>query len=105
PELLGGLNLKHSSPSGQPLNLGTITKGGIVDTVPATWWDRIQVGRAYNEALAELIGGQVTEFKGGDSSVRTASGKMPRLSDFLPQHADAWLAAIDNYAAAFKDKA
>jgi hypothetical protein len=102
PEVLGGLNLKHSSPRGQPFNLGTITKGGVVDTGPATWWDRSQIGRAYNETLAELIGGFV---KAGSeentSTVRIASGKFPRLSDFLPQHADAWLAAIDRYVAAF----
>jgi hypothetical protein len=97
PELLGGLTLKHSSPRGQPLNLGTITKGGIVDTGFATWWDRMQAGKVYNEALAELIGGGVA---GRDSAVRTASGKMPRLSDLLPRHAEAWLAAIDRYVAA-----
>jgi hypothetical protein len=102
PELLGGLSLKRSSPSGQPLNLGTITKGGIVDTAPATWWDRTQAGKAYNETLAELIGGRVTQFnEGRELGLRTASNRMPRLSDLLPRHADAWLAAIDDYTAAF----
>jgi hypothetical protein len=51
PEILGGLNLKHSSPSGKPLNLGTVTKDGIVDTAPATWWDRAQVGKATTKPL------------------------------------------------------
>jgi hypothetical protein len=101
PEVLGGLNLKHSSPRGHPLNLGTITKGGIVDTAPATWWDRTQVGKVYNETLAQIIGGRMSESKEGHSAVRTASNRMPRLSDFLPRHADAWLAAIDRYTTAF----
>lgn len=101
PEVLGGLNLKHSSPSGPPFNLGAITKGGVVDTWTAGSRKRTQAGRAYNEALAALIGGRVKELSDGQSVVHTAAGKLPRLSDFLPRHADAWLAAIDRYVAAF----
>ena len=33
-DMQGGLDLKHSSPIGRPLNMGTIAKGGIVDTGP-----------------------------------------------------------------------
>lgn len=102
PEVLGALNLKHSSPRGQPLNLGIITRGGKVDTWLAAYWERTQAGRAYNEALARLIGGRVKEGIEGQSAVHTASDRMPRLSDFLPRHADAWLAAIDRYVAAFR---
>ncbi|MGH6826671.1 hypothetical protein [Methyloceanibacter sp.] len=100
PEMKGGMNLKHASPNGQSLlNLGAIDRWGLVDTGPATWWDRSEPGKAYNEALAKLIGGIVKELGGGNSAVRTAFGKMPRLSDFLPRHGDAWLDAIDEYTA------
>ena len=98
PEFLGGLNLKHASPSDRPFNLGTVSKGGLLDTGPATWFGRTDVGRAYNESLAKLIGGRVGQYNDGrESGVRTASSKLPRLSDFLPGHADAWLDAIDKY--------
>ena len=102
PEMLGNLNLKHPSPSGRPFNLGTISKAGRLNTSPATWAaDRAEAGWAYNNKLATLIGGKVKEQADGESWVSTATGKRPQLSDFLPQHADAWLAAIDEYAASF----
>ncbi len=93
-----GLNLKHVAPTGNDLNVGTITKNGYVDTGPATWWDRTEIGRRYNEALAAGIGGRIVQMKGGrQSAVRTQAGKMPRLPDFLPEHEDVWLSAIDRY--------
>jgi hypothetical protein len=93
-----GLNLKHASPEGNQLNLGTIDKSGFVDTSPSTWWNRSKIGRVYNEAVAKQIGGFVREMKDGqESAVRTASGKMPRLTDFLPAHEEAWLNAISEY--------
>ena len=57
------LNLKHAFPEGNPLNLGTIDKSGFLETGPSTWWDRTKIGRAYNEALARLIGGFVRDTK------------------------------------------
>jgi hypothetical protein len=102
PEVLGGLNLKHASPSGPPFNLGVITKGGVVDTGLAAYWKRAEAGKAYNETLAALIGGRVKELSDGQSVVHTAAGKLPRLSNFLPKHAEAWLAAIDRYIAGFR---
>lgn len=92
-----GLNLKHASPAGHPLNLGTIDKGGFIDTAPATWWGRTQ-GLKYNQTLATLIGGHTRDIKNGqESAVRTAAGKMPRVSDFLPKHEEAWLNAMETY--------
>jgi hypothetical protein len=93
-----GLNLKHAAPSGNDLNLGTVDKGGFLDTAPATWWGRTALGRRYNETLASMTGGFVRDMKNGqESAVRTAAGKTPRISDFLPQHEEAWLAAIERY--------
>lgn len=92
-----GLNLKHASPAGHPLNLGTIDKGGFIDTGPATWWSRTQ-GLKYNQTLATLIGGYARDIKNGqESAVRTAAGKMPRISDLLPKHEEAWLNAMETY--------
>lgn len=104
PDLQGGLSLKHASPEGNPLNLGAVRKSGLLDTGPASWWNRTEAGRAYSGTLADLIGGTVkeSEFKAGrELAVRTALGKMPRLSDLLPRHTDAWLATIDTYVASF----
>jgi hypothetical protein len=96
-----GLNLKHAAPQGNQLNLGTIDKSGFVDTSPSTWWDRSKLGRIYNDGLAKQIGGFVREMKDGkESAVRTAAGKMPRLTDLLPAHEDAWLNAISEYTRA-----
>jgi len=94
----GGLNLKHASPVGNALNLGTIRKDAYIDTSPSTWWDRSDIGKAYNTELARLIGGFVQPMKGGkESAVRTNKGTTPRLSDFLPEHEEAWLKAMDRY--------
>jgi len=92
------LNLKHAFPEGNPLNLGTIDKSGFLETGPSTWWNRTRIGGAYNEALAKLIGGFARSTKDEkESAVRTAAGKMPRLTDFLPRHEQAWLDAISEY--------
>jgi hypothetical protein len=74
---------------------------GFVDTSPSTWWGRTKLGRVYNDALAKQIGGFVREMKDGqESAVRTAAGKMPRLSHFLPSDEEAWLNAISDYTRA-----
>ncbi|MGV7214834.1 hypothetical protein [Bradyrhizobium sp. UFLA05-112] len=97
-ERKGGLNLKHASPEGQPLNLATISKDGFVETSPSTWWGRTEVGHKYNEALAKAIAGSVGEIKQGtESALRTLTGNMPRLSDLLPAHQREWLDAIQEY--------
>lgn len=96
-DLQGGLNLKHASPTGNPLNMGAITKGGIVDIGPSTWWGNKAAARTYNETLAKLIGGSVIEVKNGEDFVLRVEGKMPRLSDLLPQHEQAWLDAMEQY--------
>lgn len=97
-ERKAGLNLKHLSPEGQPLNLGTISKDGFVETSPSTWWERTDFGRKYNQTLADAIGGSVGDIKQGkESALRTSAGKTPRLSDLLPAHDQVWLDAIQQY--------
>ncbi len=101
-EVKRGLNLKHAAPIGEPFNLGTIGKDGWVDTGPATWRGRKDEGHRYNEALAIAISGVVRETKGGEeSALRTSTGRMPRISDLLPAHEDAWIDAIEAYLNAF----
>jgi hypothetical protein len=87
------------------LNLGTIDKSGFVDTGPSTWWGRSTIGRKYNDTLAALIGGLVSETRNGESAVRTAAGKMPTLYDFLPAHAPAWINAMEQYIKEIMDMA
>jgi hypothetical protein len=97
-EFKGGLNLKHVSPEGQPLNLGTVSKDGFVDTAPSTWWGRKPLGQTYNESLAQRIGGKTNTARNGEeSALRTGAGRMPRLGDLLPVHEQAWLDAIEKY--------
>ena len=97
-DMQGGLNLKHASPSERPLNLGTISKAGIVDTGPSSWWAPKEVARTYNESLAKLIGGAVNETgKKPDFGLRTGRGGMPRLSDLLPRLEQHWLDAMELY--------
>jgi hypothetical protein len=96
----GGLNLKHAVPEGQqPLNMGTITKDGFVDTGPSTWFGRGVTGGSYNEALAAAIGGQIkaSNHQTQEAGIRTAAGRMVRLSDLLPQHEHLWLDAMARY--------
>lgn len=96
-ERKGGLNLKHPYPEGQPLNLASINKEGAVETAPATWWNR-QFGLPYAERIAGLIDGSVKATVGGkEHSVRTTAGRMPTLSDLLPDHEKEWLEAAREY--------
>lgn len=96
-DVQGGLNLKYPKMAGRALNLGTVTKSGHLQTDAASWWTVKPIAVTYNNELAALIGGAVN--LGGDKSlaVRTAAGKTPRLSDFLPKHRDAWLQAMRRY--------
>jgi hypothetical protein len=96
-DIQNGLNLKHASPTGKPFNMGTIYRGGIVDTWASTFSGTRSAEKTYSENLAKLIGGSVKEMKNGQLFARTKEGRMPRLSDLLPQHEQAWLDAMEQY--------
>jgi hypothetical protein len=96
-DLQGAMSLKHASPTGQPLNMGTIGKGGLVDTGFSKSFGRTSQGKTYNENLAKLIGGSVIDAKSEKHALRTKAGRMPPLSDFLPQHEQGWLDAMEQY--------
>jgi len=97
----GGLNLRRTLPDVKPLNMGNITKEGIVDTGMSTWWDRKAQGAKYNSRIAQLIGGSVKMHETGSGWVKTASNKLPLLSDLLPQYEQGWLDAIELYIQSF----
>lgn len=96
-EWRAGLKLKYRSPGNAPLYLATIDRKGNVDTEAASARGRSIIGRHYNETLASVIGGKVREGGRSMSSLRTADGKKPRVTDLLPKHEDAWLGAIEQY--------
>lgn len=91
-----GLNLKHAAQAGNDLNLGTLSKDGWLDTEPASWFGRGEIGRAYNGRLATMLGGFVQE-RNELSAVRNSQGKRPRLTEMLPAHETAWLSAMEEY--------
>jgi hypothetical protein len=100
PDWKRSLNLRYSMPGAQPINLGSILKEGYLETAPSTWFGRTDAGRRYNETLASLIKGRVSETANlQESSLRTGNAKMPRLSDLLPGHRDAWKNAMESYIA------
>jgi hypothetical protein len=90
PELLGGLNHKHASPTGRPVNMGTIFRNGIMDI-----WGIRPAEKTYTENLAKLIGGSAAVMKNGSLGARTAAGGMPRLWHLLPEHEQPWLDAME----------
>lgn len=96
-EFQGSLNLKRSLPTGQPLNMGYITKGGIVDLGTSTYWSDLEVARIYSETLARVLGGTVVQGKRAKDLFVHVKAKLPRLSDLLPQNEQAWLDAMERY--------
>ncbi len=104
----GGLNLKHAAPEGpQPLNMGTISKDGFIDSGPSTWFGRGVAGGNYNETLAAAIGGKIkaSNWAPQEAGIRTAAGHMVRLSALLPRHEQLWLDAMAQYISQSCDQA
>ncbi|MDF1587427.1 hypothetical protein [Marinimicrococcus flavescens] len=104
PDVQGSLNLKHDAPTGAPFNLASIRKDLTVNTGPSSWFGRTEIALEYNRTLAQAIGGRIAYEKGAtENSIRTAEGRMPKISDLLPRHADTWLAAIERYVRALTE--
>lgn len=96
------LIIKHASGEARDFNLGYIDRGLLVEAGPSSWFGRLEPGRRYCQRLATLTGGLVWEGVAQGKpvcSLRTADGRTPRLSDLLPRHRDAWLAAMADYVA------
>ena len=103
PEMRKAMNLKFRAPSGNDYNLATIRNNGQVDTDLASLSGREDSGHEYDLKLAALIpDGKAQTRQDGkkEQGLRVIKGgetKMPRLSDLLPQHAEAWRAAMKAY--------
>lgn len=89
------LNLKVDLPDyDKPVNFGYIEKQGKFWSNPAAWNAPEEVWRPYFDKLAELIGGHVID-EPGNRYVAIKDRSAPRITDLLPEHLDAWVAAIE----------
>lgn len=89
------LNLKVDLPDyDKPVNFGYIEKQGKFWSNPAAWNAPEEVWRPYFDKLAELIGGHVID-EPGNRYVAISGKSAPRITDLLPAHLDAWVAAIE----------
>ena len=61
------------------------------------------MAKIYNERLVALTGGVVGYTTSGGSYVSTNGISVPLVTALLPQHADAWRAAIAEAAAAIRE--
>lgn len=94
-DLKASLNLKADLPEySKAVNFGYITKTGKVWTDPLSWRVAPEVAQAYNQALAQILQGSVASLPSGGIYVTINGKSAPRVTDLLPQHADAWAAAI-----------
>jgi hypothetical protein len=93
PDLKTALSLKVDLPDApKPINLGYVARNGQLWTNPLSSTVPRDLALAYNERLAGLIGGIVAT---PNEIALTTNGKSaPKLSQLLPQHADAWAGAI-----------
>lgn len=97
PEFLAALNLKvEIGDRAKPITLGYITKTGKLWTSSIASSLDQQTGIAFNERLAPLIGGQVKNADERSSVLTTNGTSAPSIKMLLPDHRDAWVAAIEN---------
>lgn len=95
PELKAALNLKADFPeAASTINFGYINKNGKVWTDPFAAAVPAHVANAYNQRLAELIGGVVAFDYKGRSFASTNGAGAPTIDQLLPAHAEAWAEAI-----------
>lgn len=95
PDLKASLNLKLDlADQDKPINLGFIMKNGTFWPNPASSTLPEAIWRQYFESLAEMIGGTVIDEP--NSKYVAVNGRSgPRIEEFLPQHQDKWVAAIE----------
>ncbi len=94
-DLTRTLSLKLDLPDwDRPINFGYFMRNGqfwpstlMTNTPEAVW-------RPYFETLAALVGGQVIKSPGNDY-VAVTGRRAPNVGHLLPQHQEAWVAAIE----------
>lgn len=95
-DLKASLNLKLDLEDREkPINFGYIMKNGTFWPNPATWTLPETVWRPYFQALAHMVGGTVID-EPNIKYVAVNGRSGPRIEQFLPQHQDAWGAAIQS---------
>jgi len=96
PDLRASLNIKADLANrGKPVNFGYITKNGQFWTGPASWGLPERAWRPYFEKLTHLIDGKIA-VGSSESYVSTNGKSAPRIGQFLPQHQNALVAAIES---------
>lgn len=76
------------------MNFGYIDKQEKVSTNPAAWNLPEAIWRPYFATLANLVGG-LTIDEPSNRFVAISNRSAPRITDLLPAHQDAWVAAIE----------
>lgn len=95
PDLKASLNFKLDlADREKPINFGYIVKNGTFWPNPASWTLPERIWRPYFEALARMIGGTVID-EPNNKYVAVNGRSGPRIEQFLPQHQDRWIAAIE----------
>jgi hypothetical protein len=95
PDLKASLNLKLDlADREKPINFGYIMKNGTFWPNPASWTLPEAIWRPYFEALARMVGGTVID-EPNNKYVAVNGRSGPRIEQFLPEHQDAWVAAIE----------
>ena len=94
-DLKASLNLKVELPNfNKPVNLGYFHKQGTVWTNQLAASVPEYAALRYNQTLSRLIGGAVAT--GSTGSYITDGKTVPPIAALLPNHANAWAAAIKN---------
>ncbi len=98
-DLKASLSFKVDLPGlNRPANFGYIDRNAKFWSSPAAWNLPEHVWRPYFDTLASLIGGHVID-EPNNCFVALSGRSAPRITDLLPAHQEAWIAAI---AAALK---
>lgn len=104
PDLKASLNLKLDLPGAdKPINFGYITKTGKVWTDALALSVPREVALRYNQTLASLIGGAIAWLPSGSSYLTTNGKSAPLLAALLPEHSSAWVQAIGEVIATFRE--
>ena len=99
PDLKASLNLKLDlADQEKPINFGYIMKNGTFWPNPASWTLPEVIWRPYFEALARMVDGTVID-EPNNKYVAVNGRSGPRIEQFLPQHQDKWVAAIERVIA------
>jgi hypothetical protein len=100
PDFLASLNFKWARPTGgTPVNLGYITKAGVLWTDAAAWRVPKDLARRYVEEVAGAFECDVREMNKSDAWTPYRNGKPLRIGEVLDRLPD-WVPAIQSFIGA-----